>query len=1162
MFLQIYKIMRILGLDLGANSIGAALIEDEIGKEKILWTGVRIFPIGVENLGEGENEISKNATRRDARQIRRQLFRKKMRKQLLLKLLAENAMVPLNELEINEWRKTGKFPDTPAFLGWVKMNPYQLRHKGLWETLSLYELGRICYHISQRRGFLSNSRNASKDEGKIFEGDKKTGKTGINETLQKIEGQTLGEYLHSLYPAEGKSYQGEQERIRCRYTTRQMYIGEFEEIWETQTKLNKNLSFELREQLGGRRGEMSKNGTEYGSDGILFYQRPLRTQKFLIGNCSFEKNKPRCPVSAIPFELYRAYQFVNGIECNGQKLSNDERKIAVNVILGAEKPQFVKVKKALKKAGDDYSFNYMDDDSCPGSWTIYKLSSKNYFGRHWDGLSDKEKEDIWHVLFFFDDRKKLKEYALEKWSKWGIDEQKAEAISKLQLKKGYAALSRKAINNIRPFLEMGFTYDIATTLGGVKNAFGDGWETLSTTQKDFILTNVPAIVQAKITGGYIKSLKEALRAEFDFSDAQFKKLYHHSSNIHKGAVLDSLPLGKEADREINSIRNPIVIKALFELRKLINALLEEYGPIDQIKIELARDLKISKTQRNKVRNEMRATERYHDEIIGRLREYGYSVNHTNILKYKLWEECDKKCTFSGEEIGVKRLFEGDIEIEHIFPWDRSLDDSYLNKTLCITRINKEKGNRTPYEYYTQVYGLDKWGEIKERWLKTFYDTKKYPKRYRKFKRLVSEKFEENFAQRQLNDTRYISREASAYLQKICLNVNVLSGGVTANLRNKWGLNSILSETEGKERIDHRHHAIDALVVACCKTAYLNEIAKWNRYYRTYDLKDFSMPWLSFRAAAEKAISEILVSYCQTNKVLTVRRVKTKKEGKIFTNKGISVRGQLHMESIYGKRTTPDGVQSYHIRKPLENITTANHVSKIVDSQIRQIIEQRVADMGGYDGGKNVPKGAFFSTENGQRIPMIKLPNKNGAPVPVYKVRISETINSAAQLSRNVKNSWVNPRNNHHVLIFKDAEGNLNADVVSLWTAVERKKQKSDVVQLPEQYKDGSIVTTMQMNDMFLLGLDEEEINWNNPDYVLLNSHLYKVQKVAGGSYFLELCFRKHTDSRMDKDAKKDYKYIKNFGNGTTGWLTHKPIKVEITVTGKLSKAHAKAITLF
>lgn len=1154
---------KILGLDLGTNSIGWALIEDEKGKEKILGTGVRIFPTGVENLGEGENEISKNATRRDARQIRRQLFRKKLRKQLLLQVLAKNAMVPLNQEQIKEWKKTGKFPNTPEFLEWIKLNPYELRHKGLWEPLSLFELGRVCYHISQRRGFLSNSRNAAKDEGKIFDGDKKVGKTGINETLEKIEGQTLGEYLHSIYPAAGKSYQEEKERIRNRYTTRQMYVEEFEELWEAQTKLNENLSFELREQLGGRRGEVSKNGNEYGNDGILFYQRPLRTQKFLIGNCSFEKNKPRCPISAIPFELYRAYQFINGIECNGQKLDDEEREIVLRVLLRAEKPTFAKVKKALKKEGDDFSFNYMDDDSCPGSWTIYKLSSKNYFGKQWDVLTDQEKEEIWHVLFFFDDRKKLRKYALTKWSKWGIDEQKAEALSKFQLKKGYAALSRKAISNILPFLEMGFTYDIATTLGGIKNAFCEAWATLSLSKKDFIITNVPAIVQTKTTGGYIQNLKEFLGTECNFSDTQFKKLYHHSSNIHKGAVLDTLPVGKEADKEIVGIRNPIVIKALFELRKVVNALLEEYGPLDQIKIELARDLKISKTQRNKVRSEMRAMERYHDDIIGRLREHGQAINHPNILKYKLWEECEHKCPFSERAISIEQLFneDGEVQIEHIFPWDRSLDNSYVNKTLCFADINRRKGNRTPYEYFTQDFGPKKWEEVKERWLKTFYDTKQFPKRYKKFKRLVSEKFEENFAQRQLNDTRYISREASAYLQKICLNVNVLSGGVTANLRNKWGLNSILSEAEEKERIDHRHHAIDALVVACCKIAYLNEVAKWNRYDRTYDLKDFPMPWLSYRAAAEKSIHGILVSYSQSNKVLTTRMVKTKKNGKVFVNKGISARGQLHKESVYGKRTIPDGVQSFHIRKPLENITTATHVSKIVDNKIRQLIEKRIAEMGGYEGGKNIPKGAFFTTnEKGERIALIKLPNKNGTEVPVYRVRWSETINGAQQLSGTVKNSWVNPMKNHHVLIFTDAEGNKKADVVSLWVAVERKRQGLHVIQLPEKYKDGNIYTTLQIHDMFLLGLEEDEINWSAPNMNILSQHLYKVQKAAGGSYFLELCFRKHTDARLDKDAKKEYKYIKNFGNGKTGWLTHNPIKVELSVTGKLTKAHAKTLT--
>ena len=1117
---------KILGLDLGTNSIGWALIEDN--QNKILGLGTRIFPMGVENLGDGEGEISKNASRTGARGVRRQFFRRRLRKQILLKALSENKMCPLEASDFQEWKRNKRFP-IEKLATWFALNPYELRQKALIEKLSLEEIGRIFYHLIQRRGFLSNSRKGGSDDGTIFKGNPKEGKIGITETQKNIEDKTLGTYLFEIYPKENQPFQDGLERIRNRYTTRKMYVDEFELIWNKQAQFHAELTNELKTLFGGRKLD------GYKEDGILFHQRPLRSQKHLVGNCSFEPRKTKCPISAIPFEQFRVWQWVNTVEYNGKKISQEEKEKIVEFLFANEKPEFKKIRKVIGKESAEFKFNYKDDDKIVGTHTISNLSNKKYFGKKWFEFTEKEQEDIWHVLYFFDSKSNLKEYAIKNWN---FTEEQAESISKFNVKDGYASLSRKAISNILPFLKLGFTYDVAVVLGGIKNVFGSDWEKLSDEKRNFFYDNVYEIVRSKNKGGFIEIIKDILRNDYNISDNQLRKLYHHSATIDATELLEKLPVGKDADKDIQAIRNPIVITALFELRKLVNELIDEHGKIDEIKVEMARDLKISKSQRNKIRKEQKRLERENDRVKARLLEERQRVTHDNILLYKLWEECKHTCPYTGKPISVTQLFSGEVQIEHIHPWSRSLNDSFSNKTLCYADENRKKGNKTPFEFY----GSDEanWSAIKERALKLFSDTKEYPNAYQKFKRFVQQKFDDDFSTRQLNDTRYISKEAKNYLSKICNKVTVSPGQATSNLRHKWGLNQILNDDNEKTREDHRHHAIDALVMACTKVSYVQELSKWNRYNRGYDVKDFPMPWLSFWKDAEKAVNQILVSHKKVSNDITVRTHTTEKNGKKHTNLGVAARGQLHKETVYGKRTF-NGEEAFHVRKPIESLETAKQIAKVVDESIRLLILKRVNELGGFVKDK-VPANTFFIVdENGVKQPQIFLPNQNGAPVPILKVRVKENIGGAEKLKTNV-NQWVNPRNNHHVLIYKDEKGNLKEEVVTFWTVVERKRTGQSVYQLPIDGKE--MVTTLHINDMFLLGLSEDEINWENPDYEVLKEHLYRVQKLTSGDYF----FRKHKSSTITDD---DYKQIRGLREGKTGWLTFNPIKVKISVSGKI-----------
>jgi CRISPR-associated endonuclease Csn1 len=279
----------------------------------------------------------------------------------------------------------------------------------------------------------------------------------------------------------------------------------------------------------------------------------------------------------------------------------------------------------------------------------------------------------------------------------------------------------------------------------------------------------------------------------------------------------------------------------------------------------------------------------------------------------------------------------------------------------------------------------------------------------------------------------------------------------------------------------------------------------------------------------------------------VRNHKTEKNGVVYKNQGIAARGQLHKETVFGQRKAPHSEQAFHVRKPIDSLTTEKQINKVVDEKIRNLIFKRIDQLGGFQKEK-VPANTFFVVdEKGVKQPQIFLPNKNGEPVPILKVRMKENFSGAEKLKDNV-NQFVNPRNNHHVLIYKDAEGNLKEDVVTFWTVVERKRNGASAYQLPPDGKE--IVTTMHINDMFLLGLQEDEIDWENLDSAHLKSHLFKIQTLSEMYYE----FRLSPNATQVKDTNFDFfRRIQSFGTGKTGWQTFNPIKVKISVSGKIEK---------
>lgn len=1153
-----HNMERSLGLDIGANSIGWAVIEHNDADGKIRGTGVYIFPEGVENFGEGDREMSRNATRRGARQRRRQLFRKKLRKRALLLVLSKCGLCPpLSQNDLRQWQKTGALPDRDDIRQWLSLNPYLLRDRATRERISLYAIGRIFYHMAQRRGFPTKSRSASSDDSSIIErGVPKQGKAGIEQTRALLtSAPTLGAALAHLYPPAGEPYTNNRSRIRNRYTDRQMYVDEFEHIWSIQHQFYPDiLTDELKATIGGRR----KDG--YSRDGILFFQRPLRSQKHLVGRCSFEPSKPRCQRSHPLFERFRALQFINSIRCNNLPLTDDDRTAALRLMLSKKSLKFSDIRKAIKKQAAEYTFNYDDDESITGSPTNAALSSKNIFGAAWFDKSDDEQHHIWHALQFFDDVDKLISHAT---NKLGLSDAAATHFAKVRLRDGYASLSLKAIRAILPFLEQGYPYHCAIALAGVCRALGNRWNSMEEQERKALSDTVESLVGSSIRGGYLEPLRALLRDKYNLDDKELGKLYHHSELKSPTQLLNRIPTTALFTNQILALRNPVVTNVLFALRRLVNELLDRYGHFDRIVIELARDLKRTKKERALLHREQQRN-RIIRETIGSILE-NQSIEKTgeNILKYRLWLECNKTCPYSNKPIAFYQLFNGDVQIEHIFPYNRSLDDSFLNKTLCFTDVNRQKGNRTPYEYFTQDFGHEKWEEVKHRLLKvftkqSFWDKNNpldyFPDRRAKYERFIAEKLPTDFINRQLNDTRNASVRARELLELICPTVIAALGPTTALLRRQWGIENVITDinSETKERTDHRHHAIDSIVLACTRQRHIQLLSTANTRKNRKE-RHVPTPWNNFRYDVEDAIQGCVVVHHRQHRVITRRTVTTTVNGIQRRYRSLTARGPLHLETFYGKHIDPQTDKAYyHVRKPLQEITKLSQVEKIVDPVIRALIEERIAELGGYNNDK-IPNGAFFGTNpDGSPQPLIFLPNRRGEPVPVLKVRLRESLANARPVNQG-QNRYVDPSNNHHAIIYRLPSGELEVNVVQFWDAVLRCRRGEPLYQVPVNCQ---LVMTLHINDIVLLGLNSEFLDQIFCDYApdqrgkSLQPYLYKVQKLSQSSpKSWELCFRSIYDARPSEEAKRDYILIRNWGTGKLGWYTYNPIKLRVTPSG-------------
>jgi CRISPR-associated endonuclease Csn1 len=1238
---------KVLGLDLGSSSIGWALIhqpEFESEKYHIAGMGVRIIPLSKDDADEFSkgNAISKNASRTLKRGIRRSMHRYKMRKQFLAAVFQSFDIMPPTEL---------------FMLSATEL--YGLRDKAVREQITLQEFARILFHLNQKRGYKSN-RKANNEEGDETTGikadenaadenePKKVKKKGyldlINDREELVKEQTIGQYFYK------ELLNNPFYRIKENIFMRKSYENEFDQIWKTQQQFYPDILTEA-------------NKTRI-RDEIIYYQRPLKSQKGLVSVCPFEGKTysdkrsgyqkdvfsgPKVvPKSSPLFQVSKIWQELNNVEITSfqamksrnknvatvpsefdlygkRKLKQEEKQKLFEALNWGEKltPKQILLNIGYSSGYNEYKINLRNEKFMEGNRTLadikkvfdkFKVSRDELLqfnlktdtngrvdkeiGEVFYRIRGKEKKEsplntfedeplykLWHLIYSIEEAEILIK-TLQ--TKFNLSNEVAAALSKLDFQKaGYGNMSARALRNILPHLMNGLGY----------------------------------------------------------SEACAKAGYNHSNSLTveentKREIQDKLELYPK-----NSLRQPVVEKIINQVINLINELIDEKNGFItneeryakdkfEIRIELARELKQSAKERNEAFSRNTQQDKRHKSIEEELRKYGFiRVSKNDIERYKLWEEFGKASPYEPTKvISLTEVFNqvpGVLyDIEHIIPKSRLFDDSFSNKTICPRALNsgaQAKNQMTAHDF------------MKSRGDQAYHDYVEFIKQHHdkrgitrsKFKKLMMPLLEipDDFIDRQMNETRFISREIKGLLQKVCRNVHSSTGTVTSKLRHLWGWDNILMNlqidkyreqgltewmtygTNGQshkvekiigwsKREDHRHHAIDALSVACTKQGFVQRINSLNAQHTRDEMfnetKDNfyseKLTLLERYLAAQKpfdtatvqnASAKILVSFKAGKRVATKSVNKIKKGNEVVERRiSLTPRGFLHKETIYGQikqyekvKISPrfdslnetvfedkkqdisahlleynnDEKKAFNSKELAKFVDTYGYnevavykkeavvkyklngdfkekdIPFIVDKGIQKIISTHLAKHG------NNPKIAF-NTEN-----TVWMNKAKG--IAIKSVRCKTGSDSLQSLHKNkygVPIDFVSTRNNHHIAIYRDADGKLQENAVTFWDAFERKKaglpivikdpksvwdnilsggfdEQSILSKLPSE--SWGFVTSLQQNEMFVFDLTAHDlqnaIDENNLS--LINRHLYRVQKIAEGDY----TFRHHLETSVD-----------------------------------------------
>ena len=1184
---------KVLGLDAGTNSLGWAIVEETETGYILEDKGVHIFQEGVAR--DKNNEKPAVQDRTDARALRRRYFRRRLRKIELLRVLVRYGLCPpLTEEQLEAWREKKRYPLDAAFLRWqrtddnAERNPYHDRYRALTETLDLsderhrHALGRALYHLAQRRGFLSNRKEAGngKEEGAV-----QSGIENLSAEMEKAGCRYLGEYFYQLYRRK--------EKIRKRYTSRNKhYLAEFNAICERQ-----RLPEEWRKALHR----------------AIFFQRPLKSQKGSVGKCTFERKKSRCPVSHPRFEEFRMRSFINNIRLTApgddtpRPLTRLETETILPLFLRKSKPHFDFEEIARRIAGKGqygcqgdrneapYRFNFARTatvSGCPVTASLIAL-----FGDDWlpeicrlyrlgEGKSEEQVlNDIWHALFSFDDEERLRAWAADKLRL--VDEQ-AKAFAAIRLPQDYAALSLNAINKILPYLRRGYRYDEAVFLANLKAVLPPATYA-DETRRLRIERDIAELTLESRREPYVKYDSKERRIDDYLTDqgvppARLNRLYHPSMiETYRAARPDAQGLLLLGSPRTASIRNPMAMRALFRLRTLVNRLLRE-GKIDpdtKIRIEFARGLNDA-NQRKAIEQYQREREaenrKYADEIRAQYAaETGLTIepSEDDILKYRLWEEQKHVCPYTGKQIRVSDFIGSapGFDIEHTLPRARGGDDSQMNKTLCESRFNREsKRTKLPAELSNRAEILERiesfgWREKVESLQKQIeaqfrkgrnaptkeerdsaIQRRHYLRMQRdywrgKYERFAMTEIPEGFSNRQGVDIGIIGKYARLYLKTVFRRIYIVKGSTTDAFRKMWGLQE---EYARKERINHVHHCIDAITIACIGP---KEYDRWARYaadeeryrYGAGARPRFDKPWPTFTEDVKAVADELLVSHHtpdnmakQTRKKLRVRgRVKLDAAGRPICQQGDTARGRLHQDTFYGAIRHQDKLR-YVIRKSIGDLQPAD-VEKIVDETVKARIKEAIGEVGFKTAMNPDEHTIWMNREKGVPIRRVRIFANITQPLPWDKMQRDLSVHEYKR-RYHVANDG-----NYCMAIYEgtDSKGRTKRsfEIVNLLDAAGYFKASADRTArpdlVPRTNANGHPLKYLLKTGTMVLFYENSPAELYDCPPKELAKRLYKVTKMAKNG---QTAFMFHQEARNDDKLKTDY--AEKFGTTAPKALTN------------------------
>lgn len=1154
-----------LGLDLGVSSIGWAVVSESDSQSSIAALGCRVVPLSTNDETEFTKgqAITKNADRTRMRSQRKGYDRFQLRRRYLADQLAKMGM-----------------SYGPQLSGLDAKTLWGLRAKAVSEQISLQELGRVLFHLNQKRGY----RSAKGDYGDKKQSEYVKAVYSRYDSL-KERNLTIGQFFYE------KLCDDESFRCKDQVFPRAAYVAEFDAI--------------IARQRLCYPAVLTDENIDILRNRIIYYQRPLKSCKHLVSVCEFEKRAYRssggkvvfsgpkvAPRSSPLFQVCKIWESINNL-CLRNKVGdvlyitaeqkwalfefmNTHEKLKLQdlyKLLGIKKTDgwwggkaigaglqgnttYTAIAKALEGYADAEKLLQFDlqeiegDRVCEESGEISRVIAPDF-----------EKQplyNLWHVLYSISDQQEL-ELVLR--NKFEITD--AGVIDKLCkidfVKSGYGNKSSRMIRKILPYLRQGEMYSNACAMAG-----------------------------------------------FRHSDSLTKE------EMQSRELVDRLPLFEKG-----ALRQPIVEKILNQMINVVNALMERYGRFSEIRVELARELKQSSEERNKTVKAMAQNRKENERIAQCITdEYGLTATRSRIQKMKLWEEAAHRCLYCGQLVNVKDFLRGfDVEVEHIIPRSLLFDDSFSNKVCSCRTCNQEKNNRTAYDYMKSK-GEGAFQAYIER-VNDYYKERRIGKA--KFEKLLMPQTEipTDFIDRQLRESQYVAKKAKELLQQVCRNVHSTSGSVTDFIRHTWGWDRVLHDlnfawyksvglTEMREidtgnmkvveerikgwnkRMDHRHHAVDALVIACTKQGYIQRINRLNTlkeepfariekqseaYKERHSLLEryiLAQPHFSTREVSD-AVSRILISFKAGKRVAVYGKRYIRKAGKrlVVQDRIIVPRGALCEQSIYGsinryeknKKGAVHLDRAYVLKYPLSSIDTKS-LKDVVDGGIRRILQERLDAFGG-----TVSKAYAEPVldHNGKPIRSVRCLTGLSAVVP------------AKESFRGDAAGFVKPGNNHHVAIYCDREGKLYEHIVSFWHAVDRKRFGLPVViehpeavwdRVTEEMNDAflnqlpdvtwRLTLSMQQNEMFVLGLPEEEYRYalDHGDFVYLSKFLYRVQKLSAHDYF----FRLHTETTVDDkyDGVKNASLSKQMGKlrqvrSLGALLALNPHKVRVSLLGVIEE---------